>query len=84
MFTRLAALALQLPADPNQFAPIDQLPQTEQLPAAPLLVGAYMFIVVALIAYVWLVWRRVGKVETEVRALASRAVRGNGGDGGNG
>ncbi len=81
MLVSRRTFALQMPADPNQFVPIDRLPTTEQLPAAPLLVAAYVFILVALIVYVWLVWRRVARVEADVRALAARAVslRENGG-----
>lgn len=38
----------------------------ESLPATPLLYGAYGFVWVALIAYVFLLWRRIGRVEREL------------------
>ena len=40
------------------------------MPAAPLLIAAYAFIWVAVIFYVWTIWRRLNKVETEMQALA--------------
>jgi CcmD family protein len=41
----------------------------EQLPAAPLVIGAYAFIWVALLVYVFLLWRRLGGVDRELAAL---------------
>ena len=52
--------------------PIDQLPPTEQLPAAQLLIAAYAFAWIAVFLYVWTVWRRLNKVETEMRVLEQR------------
>jgi CcmD family protein len=49
-----------------------QLPPGEQMPAAPLLVGAYAFIWVAIAVYLWTIWRRLNKVEAEMRALARK------------
>jgi CcmD family protein len=62
--------APQEPAD--QFVPLKSLPQQDQLPAAPLLVAAYAFVWVALLVYVWTIWRRLMKVEREIRDLSSR------------
>ena len=45
------------------------LPPSEQLPAAPLLITAYAFVWIALMVYVWSIWRRLNKVEDEMRAL---------------
>jgi len=56
----------------EEFVPVKDLPQQEQLPAAPLLVSAYAFVWVALLVYVWMVWRRLLKVEREMRDLAGR------------
>ena len=65
--------ALQPPAGgQGGFVPIDQLPPTEQLPAAPLLIAAYAFVWVAAMFYLWTIWRRLNKVETEMRALERR------------
>jgi CcmD family protein len=58
--------------------PVDQLPPGEQLPSAPLLVAAYAFVWVAVLFYVWLLWRRLNKVEGEMHTLQQRqAQRGN-------
>jgi CcmD family protein len=53
----------------DEFVPVSQLPAAEQLPAAPLVIGAYAFIWIATLLYVWLLWRRVGSVERELTAL---------------
>jgi len=67
-----AAQAAQNP--PDQFVPIKSLPQpqSEQLPAQPLVMGAYAFVWAVLLIYVWTVWRRLLKVEKEIHALAER------------
>ena len=62
--------APQEPAD--QFVPVKALPQQDQLPAAPLLVAAYAFVWVALLVYVWTIWRRLMRVEREIQELSSR------------
>ena len=62
--------APQEPAD--QFVPMKSLPQPDQLPAAPLLVAAYAFVWVALLVYVWTIWRRLMKVEREIQELSRR------------
>jgi len=67
-----AALAFQPPAGQSEFVPAKDLPPTESIPAAPLLVAAYAFIWVAAIFYLWTIWRRLNKVETEMRALARK------------
>jgi CcmD family protein len=59
----------QQPQRQDEFVPVSELPPTEQLPAAPLLVGAYVVVLVALFAYVLSVARRVGAVQQEVRRL---------------
>ena len=56
--------------------PVKSLPQQEQLPAAPLLVAAYAFVWVALLVYVWTIWRRLMKVEREMQELSSRVSEG--------
>jgi hypothetical protein len=67
------AWALQ-PPNPGQdgFLPLDQLPPSEQLPAAPLLIGAYVFFLALMMFYLWTIWRRLGKVEREMQELARR------------
>jgi CcmD family protein len=67
------AFAGQPPAGQSEFVPVDSLPAADQLPAAPLLVAAYAFVWLAAMVYVWSIWRRLNKVEDEMRALAQRA-----------
>ena len=38
-----------------------------------ILVAAYAFVWLAVLFYVWSVWRRLGKVESEMGALARRS-----------
>ena len=64
--------AFQPPAGQSEFIPAKDLPPTESIPAAPLLVAAYAFIWVAAIFYLWTIWRRLTKVESEMRALAQK------------
>ena len=47
--------------------PIDQLPESEKLPAAPFLISAYVVVWGALLVYVLTLWRRLGRVEAELR-----------------
>jgi hypothetical protein len=69
-----SAFAVQPPAPVGQseFVPVDSVPLADQLPAAPLLVTAYAFVWVAVMVYLWTIWRRLNKVETEMRALAQK------------
>jgi CcmD family protein len=54
---------------PDGFEPVSTLPAVEQLPAAPLVIGAYAFIWVALLAYLFLLWRRLASVDRDLAAL---------------
>ncbi len=65
--------ALQPPKGQSEFVPVDSVPLSDQLPAAPLLIAAYAFVWVATLVYVWSIWRRLNKVEDEMRALAQKA-----------
>ena len=58
---------------PEGFVPAGSLPQVEQLPAAPLVIAAYAFVWVALLAYLWLLWRRMTRIEGELADLRRRA-----------
>ena len=69
------ALAFQPPTGQAEFVPAKNLPQTEQMPAGPLLLTAYAFIWVAVAFYVWTLWRRLNKVEQEMGALAQKTSR---------
>ena len=54
------------------FVPAQSLPQTEQIPAAPLLLSSYAFFLVLMMFYLWTIWRRIGKVEQEMHDLERR------------
>ena len=64
------------PQQQEEFVPIDQLPPQDQLPAAPLLITAYSFVVLALFVYLISVARRLGVVQRELDRLQSDARRG--------
>jgi CcmD family protein len=63
------------PRQQEEFIPIDQLPPQEQLPAAPLLVGAYAFVLVMLFGYMITVSRRLAAIQREVDRLDSDLKR---------
>ncbi len=68
------ARAVQPPTPAQEgFIPLSELPPGEQLPAAPFLVGSYAFFLVLMMFYLWTIWRRISKVETEMKALERRA-----------
>jgi CcmD family protein len=64
--------AMQPPPGQSEFVPINELPPGDQLPAAPLLIGAYAFIWLAVMFYLWSIWRRLNQVESEMQALARK------------
>ena len=57
----------QTTAAQDEYVPIDQLPDSEKLPAAPYLIAAYIVVWGALLVYVLTLWRRLGRVETDLR-----------------
>ena len=72
----LSPLAAQTqPRQQEEFTPIDQLPPQEQLPAAPLLVGAYAFVLLMLFGYLVMVSRRLSAIKTEVDRLEADVKR---------
>jgi CcmD family protein len=73
--TAAPALAAQPPTGQSEFVPMKDLPPSEQIPAAPLLVAGYAFIWIAVAFYVWTIWRRLNRVEAEMRALAQKTAR---------
>ena len=70
-----AVLLAQAAGTTSTFQSADSLPPQDQIAAAPLLIAAYAFVLVALMVYVWLLWRRLSKVESEMHALAKRQGR---------
>lgn len=65
----------QTPAAQDEFVPISEIPAQEQLPAAPLLVGAYVFVVAVLFAYVYSVAGRLSAVQRDLARLESEQTR---------
>ena len=59
----------------TEYVPIDQLPPQDQLPAAPLLIGAYVFVPLVLFLYVLSLSRRMGTVQREIDRLAADLKR---------
>ncbi|MEK6630345.1 MAG: hypothetical protein AABY89_06395 [Acidobacteriota bacterium] len=59
-------------ASQSEFVPVNSLPAVEQLPAAPLVIGAYAFVWVVLLVYLWSIWRRMRKVEQDLAELNRR------------
>lgn len=54
------------------FVPAEELGNAEQIPAVPLVLTAYGLVWVGVLFYVWLTWRRIGNVETELQQLAKK------------
>jgi len=68
----LAAAQPQPPAAQTEFVPVDELPEQEQLPAAPLVIAAYAVAWVAMLIYLGSIWRRLGKVDRELAEVSRR------------
>jgi CcmD family protein len=71
LITAAAAIEAQ-PQPPKDFVAVDESQPGEQIPALPLIAGAYGFIWIALLAYVWSVGRRLQKVEGELAELEAK------------
>jgi CcmD family protein len=70
----IAAQRQPPPQTPAQegFVPVDRLPAQEQLPATPLVIGAYAVAWIAVFGYLVSIWARLGKVEREIQAVSRR------------
>lgn len=75
-FLLVAGSAFAQPQQQNEFVPVDKLPPGDQLPSAPLLIAAYVFVWIATLFYLWTIWRRLAKVEADVRGLEQRRASG--------
>jgi len=62
----------QPPQPPKDFVPVDESAPGEQIPAMPLIGGAYGFIWVAVFGYVWSLGRKLQKVDAEITELERR------------
>ena len=68
----LASAYAQPPEPPPGFLPVNELPPGQELPAAPFLIGAYVFFLLLMVFYLWTIWRRLGRVQDEMRALQQK------------
>ena len=64
--------AQQPPVASDGFVPMSEVANREVLPATPLVFYAYGFVWVALMAYLWMIWRRMGKVEQDIESVRKR------------
>ena len=63
----------QPPPDAKQeYVPVDRTAEQEQLPAAPLVIGAYAVVWVGLVLYLWSIWQRLSRVERELAQVSRR------------
>lgn len=67
--TAAPSLAQQPPERQSEYVPVDTLPQQERMPAAPLLIGAYVVVLLAFFGYVLSVAKRLQKVQAEIERL---------------
>ena len=65
-------IAAAQPQPPKDFVAVDETQPGEQIPALPLIAGAYGFVWVVLLGYVWSIGRRLRTVEAELAELESR------------
>ena len=74
----VALSSVPLLAQPGQegFVQVTGAPPGEQIPAAPLVISSYAFFLVLLFVYLWTIWRRIGRVEADMRALERRHPEG--------
>lgn len=68
----MPVVTLAQPQPPKDFVAVDETLPGEQIPALPLIAGAYGFIWVVLLGYVWSVGKRLQKVEAELAELEAR------------
>ena len=62
-------LAFAQPPQQDEFVPLSELPPQDQLPAAPLLIAAYVVVLVAFFVYVGSIARRLTGVQRDVERL---------------
>ena len=69
------SIGAQQPEQQEEFVPIDQLPPQDVLPAAPLLIGAYVFVPVVLFVYLVSLARKMAGVQREIERLETELKR---------
>ena len=70
-----AAAQPPAPQQQDEFVPINELPPEDQLAAAPLLIGAYVFVIVVLFLYLVSLARRLTVVQRDIERLDSDLKR---------
>ncbi len=70
LWATAGVLLAQQPQDTYQ--PIRPGELQESLPATPLVFGAYAFVWVALVVYIFVLWRRLSRVERELADVTAR------------
>jgi hypothetical protein len=68
-----AMLAAQEPQ--SEFRPVTEVPASEQLPSGPLVIAAYAFVWLAFVAYAWVMWRKLGKMEQDLNAMSTQIAK---------
>jgi CcmD family protein len=58
----------------QEYVPVDTA--EEQLPAAPLVIGAYAVVWVGVVLYLWSIWQRLSRVERELAQVSRRVQSG--------
>jgi CcmD family protein len=56
----------------SEFQPVTEVPASEQMPSAPLVIAAYAFVWLAFMFYVWMMWKKLGKVDRELAQLSTQ------------
>jgi hypothetical protein len=79
VFAQGQATPTPTPTALEEFTPMSQTAPREVLPATPLVFIAYAFVWLALIVYVFSIWRRLGRVEQDLAAVQRRLREGSGG-----
>jgi CcmD family protein len=59
----------------SEFQPVTEIPASEQMASAPLVIAAYAFVWLAFMVYVWMMWRKLGKVEQELQTLSAQIMK---------
>lgn len=70
-------LAQPPPAASQEYLPVDPSTAQEQLPAAPLVMGAYAIVWIVVVLYLWSIWRRLSTVEREIAQISRRIEAGD-------
>jgi hypothetical protein len=70
-----ASPATAQPQPQDEFKPVGNSPAPEQIPAAPLLIGAYVVVLGGLFTYVVSLSRRLGAVQQDVARLEAELKR---------